>query len=429
MNKYKNYKESGFEWLGKIPKKWNLLRIGNLFSERNVKVDDKSFPPLSVTMSGIVDQLSHVAKSDDHINRKLVKKNDYVINSRSDRKGSSGISHRDGSVSLINIVLQPFGIDPKYAQYIFKSYYFKEEFFRNGKGIHWDLWSTRWDKLKNIYIPVPSQDEQKLISKYLDKKIEQIDLIIEKIQKKIEILKEKRISLINHCITKGINSNVEMKDSGIEWIGKIPRHWFLTRLKFHGDVIIGLSFDKDDVVNEGKGTLVLRSSNVQNGKVSFDDNLWVKTKVPHNLLVKEGDILICSRNGSRKLIGKNCLLKKESLGMTWGVFMTVFRTKYSEFFYWVLNSQVFKSQSGLYLTSTINQLTSSNLENLTFPFVSDLDEQKKISSYLEKKISNIDDNIKKEIKRISLLKEYKVSKIFLVVTGKIKLKEILNEQF
>ena len=423
MNKYENYKQTGFEWLGKIPKNWNLLRVSNLFNERNEKVDDISFPPLSVTMSGIVDQLLHVAKSDDHTNRKLVKKNDFVINSRSDRKGSSGISHRDGSVSLINIVLQPHGIDPKYAQYIFKSYYFKEEFFRNGKGIHWDLWSTRWDKLKNIKIPVPSQYEQKSISKYLDRKIEQIDLLIKSIQNKIELLKEKRISLINHCVTKGVNSNIEMKDSGIEWIGKIPKHWFLTRLKFHGDVLIGLSFDKDDVVDEGEGTLVLRSSNVQNGKVSFHDNLWVKTKIPHKLFVKDGDILICSRNGSRKLIGKNCLLKNESLGMTWGVFMTVFRTKYSDFFYWVLNSQVFKSQSGLYLTSTINQLTASNLENLTFPFVSDLNEQQKINDYLTKKVGNIDENIKSETKKISLLKEYKESTIFLAVTGKMKIKE------
>jgi type I restriction enzyme, S subunit len=423
MNKYENYKQTGFEWLGKIPKNWNLLRVSNLFNERNEKVDDISFPPLSVTMSGIVDQLLHVAKSDDHTNRKLVKKNDFVINSRSDRKGSSGISHRDGSVSLINIVLQPYGIDPKYAQYIFKSYYFKEEFFRNGKGIHWDLWSTRWDKLKNINIPVPSQYEQKSISKYLDRKIEQIDLLIKSIQNKIELLKEKRISLINHCVTKGVNSNIEMKDSGIEWIGKIPKHWFLTRLKFHGDVLIGLSFDKDDVVDEGEGTLVLRSSNVQNGKVSFHDNLWVKTKIPHKLFVKDGDILICSRNGSRKLIGKNCLLKNESLGMTWGVFMTVFRTKYSDFFYWVLNSQVFKSQSGLYLTSTINQLTASNLENLTFPFVSDLNEQQKINDYLTKKVGNIDENIKSETKKISLLKEYKESTIFLAVTGKMKIKE------
>ena len=137
--------------------------------------------------------------------------------------------------------------------------------------------------LEKFRIPLPPLREQELISQSLDKNTQQIDSLIEKIEKKIELLKEQKTALINQYVTKGLNPNVEMKDSGIEWIGKIPRHWFLTRLKFHGDVIIGLSFDKDDVVNEGKGTLVLRSSNVQNGKVSFDDNLWVKTKVYHHL--------------------------------------------------------------------------------------------------------------------------------------------------
>ena len=245
MNRYEEYQETGFEWLGKIPSNWGLSRVGKFFTERSEKVDDITYPPLSVTMSGIVDQLSHVAKTNDGGNRKLVKKHDFVINSRSDRKGSSGISPRDGSVSLINIVLEPRELDPQFIQYLFKNYYFKEEYFRNGKGIHWDLWTTKWDQLKNIKFPIPSNKEQKLISHYLDKKIEQIDSLIEKIQKKIELLKEQRTSLINQCVTKGLDPNVEMKDSGVEWIGEIPKHWKLSRVKFelniHNDNRVPLS--------------------------------------------------------------------------------------------------------------------------------------------------------------------------------------------
>ena len=152
MNRYQVYQETGFEWLGKIPSNWKLQKVGKFFSERSEKVDDVNYPPLSVTMSGIVDQLSNVAKTDDGENRKLVKKNDFVINSRSDRKGSSGIAPRDGSVSLINIVLKPNGLNPNFSEYLFKSYYFKEEYFRNGRGIHWDLWTTRWDQFRNIKI-------------------------------------------------------------------------------------------------------------------------------------------------------------------------------------------------------------------------------------------------------------------------------------
>jgi len=418
-----DYKESGFEWLGEVPIDWKVNRVVRYFNERKQKVDDISYPPLSVTMSGVTNQLSHVAKSDDGDNRKLVKKDDFVINSRSDRKGSSGIAPRDGSVSLINIVLEPKGLYPSFSQYLFKSYYFIEEYFRNGKGIHFDLWTTGWNKLKNIYISIPPLEKQKLIARYLDKKTEQIDRLVEKIQKKIELLKEQRTSLINQCVTKGLDPTVEMKDTGVEWIGEIPEHWEITRLKYHGQVLIGLSFDKDDMVNEGEGTLVLRSSNVQNGKVTFSDNVYVKTEVPNNLFVQQGDILICSRNGSRNLIGKNCLLGKESLGMTWGVFMSVFRSRNSEFFYWILNSQVFTSQSGLFLTSTINQLTVSTLENLLFPFIPDKTEQNKIIDHLKKETQLIDKLIDKEQRRISLLNEYRQSLVSKVVTGKVHVTE------
>lgn len=292
----------------------------------------------------------------------------------------------------------------------------KDYFFCESNGI------TRFglgkSSVENLKIPILSIQEQKIISQYLDKKIQTIDNLIKKIEKKIELLKEKKITLINQCVTKGLKQNVEMKDSGVEWIGEIPKHWIISRIKFHSDVLIGLSFDKDDISEEGKGTLALRSSNVQDGKVSFRDNIWVKTRVPEKLRIKNGDILVCSRNGSRKLIGKNCILGNESVGMTWGVFMTVLRTSSPKFFYWILNSQLFKSQSGIYLTSTINQLTVSTLQNMVIPYPPDLNEQNEINIFLEKVSGEINQVLFKEEKRINLLKEYRQSLITSVVTGK-----------
>ena len=215
MNKYVSYKDSEVSWIGKIPNTWKVSRVKKYFNERNEKVSDLDFPPLSVTKRGILPQLDNVSKSDNHNDRKRVCKNDFVINSRSDRKGSSGMSVLDGSVSLINIVLEPKSITPKYSEYIFKSKDFIEEFFRNGKGIHWDLWSTRFSELQNIKIPIPSLFEQQQIVSFLDTKTSLIDSLIEKIQQKIVLLKEKRTSLINEVVTKGLNPNVEMKDSGM----------------------------------------------------------------------------------------------------------------------------------------------------------------------------------------------------------------------
>lgn len=110
MKQYERYKESGVEWLGRVPEHWEVNRLGVYFEERNEKVSDKDYAPLSVTKSGILPQLENAAKTNDGDNRKLVKVNDFVINSRSDRKGSSGISRLVGSVSLINIVIQPINI-------------------------------------------------------------------------------------------------------------------------------------------------------------------------------------------------------------------------------------------------------------------------------------------------------------------------------
>jgi type I restriction enzyme S subunit len=213
-----------------------------------------------------------------------------------------------------------------------------------------------------------------------------------------------------------MNKYDSYKDSGVEWLGNIPSSWNKIKLKHKGDVIIGLSYKPDDVVNENEGTLVMRSSNVQNGKPNFDDNIYVKTEISDKLTTKEGDILICSRNGSRRLIGKNCLITKDIEGMTWGVFMTMYRSPYYKYMYWLLNSPIFKSQSGLFLTSTINQLTVSTLENMVLPFTENIDDQKQIVSFLDTKTSLIDSLIEKTQRKIELLKEKRTSLINEVVT-------------
>ena len=118
---YPEYRDSGVEWLGDIPQHWQPKRLSHFFKERRKKVSDKDYPALSVTMKGIVPQIETAAKTDAGDNRKLVLKDDFVINSRSDRKGSSGTSTLDGSVSLISIVLQPMGIKPFFAHYLLRS--------------------------------------------------------------------------------------------------------------------------------------------------------------------------------------------------------------------------------------------------------------------------------------------------------------------
>jgi len=252
LEKYPKYKESGVEWLGRIPEHWELTRLGTKFFERKEKVSDKVFAPLSVTKQGVVPQLDSAAKTNDGDNRKLVKTGDFVINSRSDRKGSSGISELDGSVSLINIVLEPHGFDPKYCNYLLKSNGFIEEFYRNGHGIVADLWTTRYWDMKSIIINIPPREEQIRIANYLDQKTAQIDKAISLKEQMIERLKERRQILINDAVTKGLDITVKMKDSGVEWIGEIPEHWEVVKLFGLCNFMRGnSSFCKDELLNSG----------------------------------------------------------------------------------------------------------------------------------------------------------------------------------
>lgn len=202
LNPNAKMKDSGIQWIGKIPSHWNSGRIGGLYSVRNTKVSDKDYPPLSVTMKGIVPQLETAAKTNDGDNRKLVKKGDFAINSRSDRRGSCGISDYDGSVSLINTVLTPrTTMVPSYYNWLFHTVNFADEFYKWGHGIVDDLWSTNWQDMKKIIIPIPPLPEQTAIANYLNRRIAEIDATLNEKKEQLSTLTEYKKSVIYEYVT------------------------------------------------------------------------------------------------------------------------------------------------------------------------------------------------------------------------------------
>lgn len=293
--RYESYRDSSFDWLGDIPSDWKLQRLATVFEERKEKVSDKDFPPLSVTKNGVVPQLDSAAKSDDGDNRKGVREGDFVINSRSDRKGSSGIAKQDGSVSLINIVLKPKGIAPRYSEHLLKSNGFIEEFYRNGHGIVADLWTTRYWDMKSIHIPLPDMATQERIANFLDQKTAEIDEAIAKKQSLIELVKEQKTILINRAVTRGLNPEASMRDSGVEWIGAIPDHWRLTKLKHAIDLLPGFAFKSEQYSSVDTDIPLLRGVNINPGILKWDDVVyWPKEKVKHfcKYLLAPGDYVI-----------------------------------------------------------------------------------------------------------------------------------------
>lgn len=225
MQQYPKVKDASASWLGSIPSHWDCKKVGSLFSERKVKVSDKDYQPLSVAKIGVVPQLDTAVKTDAGDNRKLVCAGDFVINSRSDRKGSCGVSELDGSVSLINIVLKPRNKwNHKYVHYLMRSHVFSEEYYRYGRGIVADLWTTRFSEMKNILLPVPPRDEQDQIVRFLDWKVSEINKLINIRKRQITELEELKRSKIGN-IVMGQTLNVPQKETGVSWVKSIPAHW------------------------------------------------------------------------------------------------------------------------------------------------------------------------------------------------------------
>ncbi len=288
-------KDSGIDWIGTIPQDWQLSKIGSLYTQRNEKVSDNDYQPLSVTMQGILPQLATAAKTDDGDNRKLVRAGDFAINSRSDRRGSCGISPLDGSVSLINIILTPrTAMHPGYYNWLFHTTLFADEFYKWGHGIVADLWTTRWQEMKSITVPVPEYAEQKRIAAFLDAECAEIDAVLEKTRASIEEYKKLKQAVITQAVTKGIRGDRPMKDSGIEWIGDIPAGVPISRVGLHFDIVLGKMLcsapvDDNYTLESYYCAADVHFEGLSNGEKK---KMWFSPDEKEQYCVKNGDLLV-----------------------------------------------------------------------------------------------------------------------------------------
>jgi type I restriction enzyme S subunit len=445
MERYPAYKASGVEWLGEVPEHWELTRLGTRFEERRTKVSDKDFPPLSVTKNGIVPQLDNAAKTNDGDNRKLVKEGDFVINSRSDRKGSSGIAFEDGSVSLINIVMEPKNIHPIYCNYLLKSYAFIEEFYRMGHGIVADLWTTRYDEMKAITIGIPPLPEQTAIANFLDRKTAQVDTAIRIKERQIELLKERRQILIHKAVTRGLHwdssdermtgldnpkiqssQKSQFRHSGVDWIGEIPAHWKFSKLGHFIEILSGYAFPSTGFIDESGGIRLLRGINVSIGNLRWEEVVfWPEDKVRElaPYFLKEGDIVF---GMDRPLISGGmriatvtsqdlpCLLLQRVTRIRGG------KDLLQEYLLLALNSKPFTDYFLPILSGvSVPHISPNQIQSFTIG-IPPLEEQEEIVKYIVLASVKIDSTIFLKEKEIAKLKEYKATLINSAVTGKIK---------
>ena len=416
-------KDSGIEWIGEIPVDWNIDRIGNYYTERKEKVSDNDYPPLSVTMNGVVPQLATAAKTDAHDDRKLVKKGDFAINSRSDRRGSCGISAYDGSVSLINTILTPRNqMDPRYYEWLFHSSMFSDEFYKWGHGIVDDLWTTGWSDMKRIAIPYPSLGEQHSIADYLDRKCAaEIDAVIADTQKTIEEYKALKQSIITEAVTKGIRGNRPMKDSGIEWIGEIPEDWDIKKTRFIAtNFFKGNGITKEDIDEDGDTYCVRYGEIYSSYDTSFTACLTRTNieRVSSPQFFENGDILFTCTGELVEEIGKNIVYLGHDKCLAGGDIIVMRHAQDPLFLSYALNSAYAQGQKSCGKAKLkVVHISRSQIGNVLValpPIV----EQKEIGEYLSKKCSAIDGMMATKRNLIIELESYKKSLIYEYVTGK-----------
>jgi len=418
--KYSSYQETGLNWLGKVPSHWPVRRLGYYFAERREKVSDKEFPPLSVTRNGIVPQLETAAKTDDGDNRKRVCAGDFVINSRSDRKGSSGLSDLDGSVSLISTVLKPQeAVIGSFVHHLLRSTSFQEEFYRFGKGIVADLWSTNYSAMSGITLAIPPLKEQLTIARFLDHETRKIDALIVEQQRLIELLQEKRQAVISHAVTKGLNPEAPMKDSGVEWLGEVPEHWSIKRLKYLSpNLTVGIVVNPSEYVSD-EGLPFIYGGDIREGVIDWVNarriTPFLSERQPKTLL-KVGDLLMV-RVGAP---GVTAVVPEDCAGGNCASVMLIRKGNFSsQWLCYILNTRIVRSQvEVVQYGAAQEQFNISDAINFWVP-TPPHSEQGHVASFLDAEHKKAQALIQEAQCGIKLLRERRSALISAAVTGQI----------
>lgn len=425
---YQKYSKTRIPWLQFMPDHWDDVKVKFLFRERA----EKGFPEeplLAATQTqGVVpkelyENRTVTAQKDFHL-LKLVKVGDFVISLRSFQGGIEYAYYR-GIISPAYTVMKPLPeVFGGYFRYLFKSKHFVDDLTTYVTGIR-EGQNIDYSEFRDSFQPLPPLPEQRQIAAFLDHKCALIDTFIQKKTRLIELLKEQKQAIINKAVTKGIDPNVRLKSSGIDWLGDIPEHWEVKKLKYLGNSFIGVTYSPDELTDKTNGVLVLRSSNIQDGKLDFGDSVYIKREkeIPEKQITRAQDILICSRNGSAKLVGKNASIEGDAIGQTFGAFMTIFRSPNNSYLKVIFDSELFSSQTGLFSTSTINQLTKNILENIQVPFPVDAEEREKIVSFISEEVKRGELTISQVEREIELIQEYRTTLIAEAVTGKIDVRD------
>ena len=422
-NRYDKYKDSGIAWIGEIPEHWELRKGKNLFKLRNSKGNNNAILLAATQKYGMIPQsqvegVVQVKQNTDLNTFKTVHKNDYVISLRS-FQGGFEMSEYEGVCSPAYQVF--YSTKPccnYFFKYMFKSYGFVSQInaftlgIREGKNIQYEDFSL-------MKLPLPSIQEQQSIATYLDQKCSEIDELITLQEEMITKLQSYKQSVITEAVTKGLDKNVPLKDSGIEWIGEIPEHWNICKLKNIFLLSTGTTpkdFDQtseeDNLINWYTPSDILDSCNdLFSSQRKLSEKVIYANKIS---LFPIGTLLYVGIGASAGKVGyanENGYSNQQITGL-------IPLNCYSRFYFYYLSALKDKIRDNAFFTTlTIINNAYLGQELIPFPTIS---EQHSIADYLDQKCSEIDELISIKQQKIEKLKDYKKSLIFECVTGKRK---------
>ncbi|MGC1097246.1 restriction endonuclease subunit S [Pantoea agglomerans] len=433
---YNSFKNIDADWLGIIPSHWGIIRLRYLFRRvKRTNCSDKEL--LSVYRDyGVVPKNSrddnHNKPSDDLSPYQLVESGDLVMNKMKAWQGSIAISDYEGIVSPAYFVYAFSGegriaISTKYVHYLLRSPAYIKQYMARSKGIRVNQWDLEPEAFEHIEVLLPSFEEQKAIAAFLDRETQRIDCLIEQKQIFIKLLKEKRQALISHVVTKGLNPNAEMQNSGIEWIGQVPNHWEISKIRYLGQCQNGINIGGEFF---GYGTPFVSYSDVYKNTSLPEkvQGLVLSTeKDQDNYSVIAGDVLFTRTSETIEEIGFSAVCKSTIEKAVFAGFLIRFRPNkenleigFSEYYF--RNEKLrafFAKEMNLVTRASLSQDLLKKMPVLLPPN----DEQNEIANYLQTECEKFSEILAETEKTILLLKERKTSLISAAVTGKIDVRE------
>ncbi len=423
-------KESGIEWIGRIPEGWNICKVKDIFFRKNEKANIENPTVLSLARTGV--KIRDISSGEGQLAENYSKYNpveigDLLLNPMDLYSGANcSISEVEGVISPAYFNLRTKRDDcAKYYDYYFKTQYWGMVLFAHGKGVSFDnRWTLNSETLMNYYLPHPSSEEQNRIVIFLDKKIGEIDNAIGKTKETIEDYKKLKQSIITKTIKEGLNSTLDLKDSGVDFIGNINSKYSVCDFKYILKENMQYGANESGIVYDKKLPRYIRITDISDaGNLKDSSKLSLTEESAKGYILEHGDILF-ARSGAT--VGKSFIYKEKYGNCAFAGYLIKAKVKNNidpDYVYYYTLSSIYEIwKNGIFIQATIQNIGAEKYRNMPIIVPDNIKEQNKIVKYLDEKCNEIDRLIESKEKIVEELEQYKKSVIYEYVTGKKEVK-------